>query len=214
MGPAGSSKPSPRACRGPRLLVSGRAASTACWQRREPTAHAATTTDICPWTLRGRLTRISASCPSAVRKSINRSTERLPDRVRTALVMSLAVAGHSVCHANHPATRSATRKLRGSDGWGRTGTDAQSANSLNESRVLARPAGLEPATPGLEGGSSDRMSAGVPPLPKESDQRAMADRGTSVECAPDSARRPRWRGRVFGQHGVPDSRYTVAVLLS
>ena len=45
-------------------------------------AQAATTTDICPCGLRVRLTRIPMSCPSAVRKSISRSTEKFSDRLR------------------------------------------------------------------------------------------------------------------------------------
>src|ERR1700685_4572325 len=51
-------------------------------RRRPPFSPTHTTTETSPRSLRVGLTIISTSCPSAVRNSINRSTEKAPDRLR------------------------------------------------------------------------------------------------------------------------------------
>ncbi len=57
-------------------------------------------------------------------------------------------------------TRQPTRIWKGSDGFGRDALDSESTVFLDNPQIVARPAGLEPATPGLEGRCSIQMSYG------------------------------------------------------
>ena len=58
---------------------------------------------------------------------------------------------HAVAHANPSPTRFPTRNVTDIDGVRRNPLERDRADSFEKSKIVARPAGLEPAPPGLEG---------------------------------------------------------------